>query len=63
MLSETWAKSGRSNNNGACVEARLNADMIEIRDSKDQGGPVLSFTKAEWLAFTGGVEDGDFKIG
>jgi hypothetical protein len=60
-LDDVWRKSSRSNNNGACVEARRIGDTIQIRDSKALGtGPVLSFTKAEWDAFVGGVRDGEF---
>jgi hypothetical protein len=33
---------------------------VQVRDSKDQTGPVLSFTLDEWTAFTGGVKDGEF---
>lgn len=36
--------------------------LVAVRDSKDQGGPVLTFTAAEWDAFVGGVaEDGEFR--
>ncbi|MGV9773494.1 DUF397 domain-containing protein, partial [Streptosporangium sp. NPDC003464] len=31
-----------------------------VRDSKDQDGPVLFFTGAEWDAFVGGVKLGEF---
>jgi hypothetical protein len=33
---------------------------VGVRDSKDRTGPVLTFSPAEWEAFTGGVRDGEF---
>jgi hypothetical protein len=57
---DVWRKSSRSGTAGACVEVRQIGDVIQIRDSKDLAGPVLSFTKNEWDAFVGGVQDGEF---
>ncbi|WP_433519999.1 DUF397 domain-containing protein [Nonomuraea sp. CA-143628] len=34
--------------------------MVAVRDSKDRGGPLLTFTPGEWRAFLGGVKDGEF---
>jgi len=33
-----------------------------VRDSKDPAGPVLTFTAAEWTAFTDGVRDGSLAV-
>jgi hypothetical protein len=57
-----WRKSSYSGQGGNdCVEV---ADLPDggraVRDSKDRSGPVLSFTPAEWAAFTAGVRDGEF---
>lgn len=57
-----FAKSSRSGNNGACVEVGQCDCGVKVRDSKDQTGPVLTFTHAEWAAFVGGVRDGEFDI-
>ena len=49
-----WRKSSHSGGEGQeCVEvaALTVRQMIGMRDSKDPGGPVLSFTPAEWATF------------
>jgi Domain of unknown function (DUF397) len=57
-----WRKSVASSYNGSCVEiARLAADRIGVRDTKDVGrGPVLIFTENEWEAFRSGIRSGEF---
>lgn len=54
--------STRSGGNGACVEVGSCDCGVRVRDSKDQTGPVLTFTHAEWDAFVGGVRDGEFDL-
>ncbi|GIG88431.1 DUF397 domain-containing protein [Plantactinospora endophytica] len=48
-----WRKSARSGGNGGeCVEVADNlAGLVAVRDSKDQGGPVLAFPPYAWSAF------------
>jgi hypothetical protein len=62
LAGAVWRKSSRSNGNGgACVEvADLPDGSRAVRDSKDQGGPTLLFTPAEWRAFVEGVKQGEF---
>ena len=50
-LGTNWRKSSRSSSNGDCVEARKCDDRVELRDSKDRSGPVLSFPASVWQAF------------
>ena len=51
-MNAPWVRSSFSFANGNCVEvAELPGDSVCIRDSRDPGGPVLSFTRAEWAAF------------
>ncbi|GGN98579.1 DUF397 domain-containing protein [Microbispora bryophytorum] len=58
-----WWKSSRSANNCACVEVAVLSDgHVGVRDSKNQDGPALVFTPAEWDAFIGGVKDGEFDL-
>ena len=52
QVNARWVKSSFSFANGNCVEvAELPGDTVGIRDSRDLGGPVLRFTRAEWAAF------------
>jgi hypothetical protein len=55
-----WVKATASDSGGTCVQLRRNAGMIEIRDSKDQSGPVLRFTSAELAAFLDGASKHEF---
>lgn len=52
QVNARWVKSSFSFANGNCVEiAELPGGTVGIRDSRDLGGPVLRFTRAEWAAF------------
>lgn len=42
-----WKRSHRCEA-GSCVEVRRSGDEIQVRDSKDPDGPVLSWTPGEW---------------
>jgi hypothetical protein len=61
LLDAAWRTSTRSGNNGACVEVRLaTATTVQIRDTKDRTGPVLSFPASAWQSFITGVHNGEF---
>lgn len=56
-----WRKSAYSANSGACIEvAVLDRGGRMVRDSKDPAGPLLSFTPADWSAFTTAIRSGEF---
>ena len=55
-----WRKSSFTNVN--CVEVRMTAERVEVRDSKYQKGPMLTFTHPEWQAFLKGVRAGEFEL-
>jgi hypothetical protein len=57
-----WFKSSFSNGSQTCVEVRFEADHVSIRDSKDQTGPILTFTRSEWTAFLRGTAAGEFDL-
>jgi hypothetical protein len=40
--------------------ASLPGGEIGVRNSRNSGGPVLTFTPDEWHAFLGGVRNGEF---
>ena len=63
MLTNEWHKSTDSGYNGNCVEAKARpgpgtnpgdlgeVTSVDVRDSKDVDGPVLTFSTGEWRAF------------
>lgn len=57
----TWRRSSKCGD-GTCVEARRIGDVIEVRDSKQDGGPILRFTLEEFEAFRLGVLAGEFNF-
>lgn len=50
-LGTAWKTSSRSGENGNCVEVRRAGESVQVRDSKDRTGPVLTFAPAAWRAF------------
>ena len=58
----SWVKSRRSGPTGGnCVEvAFLPHGEVAMRNSRYPDGPALVFSRAEWDAFLGGAQDGEF---
>lgn len=70
-MTEDWSTSSYSGYNGDCVQARFRKSShsangnctevrmadgrVQVRDSKNPAGPVLTFTRDEWEAFTAGI--------
>jgi hypothetical protein len=54
-----WHKSAESGANG-CVEVAFIGGRVAVRDSKNQKGPVLTFTATEWRAFLRSACRGEF---
>jgi Domain of unknown function (DUF397) len=52
----TATKSGGTN----CVQVARRDGMIVLAQSKDPGGPTLSYTLQEWDAFIDGAKKGEF---
>lgn len=56
-----FRKSSFSGTHDDCVEVAANLPgLVAVRDSKDQSGPVLAFTPAQWRSFVGRVRTGAF---
>ncbi|EPD90754.1 MULTISPECIES: DUF397 domain-containing protein [Streptomyces] len=48
----SWHKSSYSGSGGGnCVEVAQTPEMVHVRDSKEQRGPVLSVPSREWADF------------
>ena len=56
-----WRRSGRCSG-GNCVEVAKDGDRVLIRDSREPGRRPLQISSADWAAFVGGIEDGDFQF-
>jgi hypothetical protein len=61
LSTASWRKSSHSGNNG-CVEVAFVEGHVAVRDSKQDGGPVLVFTAHEWEAFLRGAGAGEFDL-
>lgn len=55
-----WRKARRSVGNGACVEVAPAGTGIAVRDSKDPGGPVLTYGGDAWQEFVHRAKEGQF---
>jgi hypothetical protein len=55
----TWIKSSYSGGQGGdCVEvAAFPADQVAVRDTKDQAGPKLQFSRGAWDVFMAGMKE------
>ncbi|MCM2422137.1 DUF397 domain-containing protein [Streptomyces sp. RKAG293] len=54
-----WFKSSYSSGEGGeCVEVASDRAAIHVRDSKERGGPQLTFTRDAWATFVADVGRG-----
>jgi hypothetical protein len=59
LNSESWVKSTRSSGGNGCVEGRLIAAGVAVRDSKlGDASPVLEFSAPAWTALVDEVKAG-----
>lgn len=54
-----WRKSSRSGANTDCVE--IAGDLDAVRDSKNEGGPVLKINPTGLRTFLAGIKQGRFE--
>jgi hypothetical protein len=52
-----WRKSSRTEGANNCVELARVPGVVAVRDSKNQAGPVLTFTATELHRFLTTVKD------
>jgi uncharacterized protein DUF397 len=57
-----WRTARRSAGNGACVEVAPAPGSIIVRDSKDQDGPLLPYSRGSWRAFLTAAKNGRFDL-
>jgi hypothetical protein len=55
-----WRKAKASESNGCVEVAPLPNGGVAVRDSKNERGPVLSFSRHEWVSFLDGMANGEF---
>ncbi|MFI6452153.1 DUF397 domain-containing protein [Streptosporangium amethystogenes] len=61
LANTAWWKSSRSQGTtDNCVEVAFASGLVAVRDSKDPGGAVLSFSSNGWAAFLRCIKAGDF---
>jgi hypothetical protein len=54
-------RTSRYCNGGNCIRVASSADVVYVGDSKDPGGPALSYTKVEWRQFVTSIKNGDYE--
>jgi Domain of unknown function (DUF397) len=58
-----WRTSSRSYGSGQCVQvAAPSGEHIDVRDSKDAHGTVLTFSSTHWDAFVASVRHGSYGL-
>lgn len=55
-----WQKSTASEPQQGCVEFAKVGNIVALRDSKVEGGPILQFNEQEIGAMVAGVKNGEF---
>lgn len=50
-----WKTASFSGAGHDCVEVAVQGELVEVRDSKDRGGPVLTFSRRQWDVFVNGL--------
>lgn len=65
MTQPAYLRASRCSS-GGCVEVAIagagDQATIDVRDGKQSGGAVLTFTALEWRVFVAGVRAGEFDV-
>jgi hypothetical protein len=59
-MSEIVFRKSSKSCSGGCVEVAMTPGGVLVRDTKDNTGPMLTFTAHEWHAFVAGAKSGEF---
>lgn len=57
-----WWKSSRSGSQANCVAVRTDGLAVQVMDTKDPQGPVLTFDTGSWAAFVTDAKAGKVDI-
>jgi hypothetical protein len=59
-----WRKSSYSGGGASnCVEVAVAGQILALRDSKNPGGPSLTFSPHQWRHFTAAMKTGCWRDG
>lgn len=58
-----WQQAVGEKGSRGSVEVAFVDDLIGVRNSAEPDGPVLVFTRSEWVAFVEGAKDDEFDLG
>jgi hypothetical protein len=60
LSTSQWIKSSFSDTGTSCVEVRLRAEAVDVRDTKDRTRPPFRVHPGAWDAFLSGVRNREF---
>ena len=55
-----WIKATASNGSNGCIRLRRLGNLVQMSDSKDPDGPILTFNGTEIAAFLDGLDKNEF---
>jgi hypothetical protein len=61
-INDKWTKSSHSDAGGSCVEVRHRDGNIQVRDSKNPNGPLLTFSRDQWATFIDDTKRHEFDL-
>ena len=62
VLATDYRKASRSVHNGACVEVGSTSAHVQVRDSVNPAGAVITYPQAAWQGFVNSAKVGAFEL-